>query len=121
MITTTSNSVRLIPKTKSKKSTPKDAFSLFCGNGVRIFSYFLFQIEYNTHTAINPTKPSAPKDLTTPVTLEITLTSGKNGMLFTPSSSKTINIAISDTATSAIDELHFLMLVNTSILLPPGI
>ena len=41
-------------------------------------------------------------------------------MLLTPSSSKTIDSAISDTATSAIDELHFLMLFNTSILLPPG-
>ena len=92
---------------------------MFCGNGVRL-AYFLFQIEYSTHTATNPTKPSAPKVLIMPVTLPITATSGKNGTLPAPSTSNAINIAISETATSAIPADHFFTVANTSILLPPG-
>ena len=93
---------------------------MFCGNGVRL-AYFLFQIEYSTHTATNPTKPSAPKVLITPVTEPITSVAGKNATADPLSRiSNAINIAISDTATSAIPAAHFLTCVNTSILLPPG-
>ena len=83
--------------------------------------YFLFQIEYNTHTATRPTMPSLPSPLTMPVTEPITSVAGKNGKaLPLNNTSKAINIAIRLTATSAIPAAHFLTCVNTSIYFPPG-
>ena len=83
------------------------------------YDYFLFHIAYRTQIAIKPIRPSAPSVESIPLTLAMTLTSGKNGIDPRPSTSTIIIRAAMLIPKSASPAAHPLTLLIISIILSP--